>query len=267
MGLTFGAPGACQRFAGSPLGVERTSDSMRLPYWSSWPIIDASAANAEMAKKKTAKTPVRITRRARTLATYRVRPCHPGQGHDAPRPTGAGRDVKLNTFAARCADTFHDKLRLGDDFLAGVTRLAVARTAPEARDAVLGQATVSEFVPNEATKGFLFHWQSFGQDARRVRRAFRFDSLAPQLVARLVSMHDDPEADYALDVARSYRLTAHDTWSAVSSTGLGDALNGRQGVFRQSSDPPPQCIVGHDDACHRAAARPCSLTTDPLPTW
>jgi hypothetical protein len=57
-------------------------------------------------------------------------------------------------------------------------------------------------------------------------------------------MHDDPEADFALDVGPSYRLTAHDTWSAVSSTGLGDALDGRQGVFRQSSDPPPQCIVG-----------------------
>jgi hypothetical protein len=45
--------------------------------------------------------------------------------------------MKLNALAARRADAFHDELRLGDDFLAGVTRLAVACTAPEARDAVL----------------------------------------------------------------------------------------------------------------------------------
>ena len=57
-------------------------------------------------------------------------------------------------------------------------------------------------------------------------------------------MHDNPEADFALDVGRSYRLTADDTWSAASSTGPGDALDGRQGVFRQSGDPPPQGIVG-----------------------
>jgi hypothetical protein len=52
--------------------------------------------------------------------------------------------MKLNALTARRADTFHNKLRLGDDFLAGVTRLAVASTTPETRDTVLGQTTGSE---------------------------------------------------------------------------------------------------------------------------
>jgi hypothetical protein len=47
-----------------------------------------------------------------------------------------------------------------------------------------------------------------------------------------VSVHDDPDADFALDVGRGYRLTADDTWSAVSSTGLGDAVDEGQGIFR-----------------------------------
>jgi hypothetical protein len=81
-----------------------------------------SAANAEMAKKKTAKTPMRITRRARTSGVPHVEAPH----------------VKLDTQTSRRADPFHDKLRFGDNFLAGVTRLAVASTAPEARDTVLG---------------------------------------------------------------------------------------------------------------------------------
>jgi hypothetical protein len=46
-------------------------------------------------------------------------------------------NMKLNALAARRADAFHDKLPLGDEFLAGVTRLAIARTTPEARDTVL----------------------------------------------------------------------------------------------------------------------------------
>src|ERR1700737_576575 len=66
-------------------------------------------------------------------------------------------DMKLNALAACRADTLHHKLRLGDDFLAGVTRLAVARPTPQARDAVLGQPTVSKLGSNEATKDFLFH--------------------------------------------------------------------------------------------------------------
>jgi len=43
---------------------------------------------------------------------------------------------------------------------------------------------------------------------------------------------DDPDADFALDIGRSYRLAAHDAWSAGSSMGLGDTVDGREGVFR-----------------------------------
>lgn len=59
-----------------------------------------------------------------------------------------------------------------------------------------------------------------------------------------MGVHDDPDADFALDVGRSYRLAADDAWPAASSTGPGDAVNEGQGVFGQSSDPPSQCIVG-----------------------
>ena len=65
--------------------------------------------------------------------------------------------VKLNAFASRRADPFHDKLRLGDDLLTGVTRLAVAGATPEARDTVLGQTTVSELASNQTAENLLLH--------------------------------------------------------------------------------------------------------------
>jgi hypothetical protein len=68
--------------------------------------------------------------------------------------------------------------------------------------------------------------------------------LAPQLVAGLVSPHHDPDADFALDLGRGYRLTAHDARQAGPSMGSGDTVDGREGVFRQPSDPPPERIVG-----------------------
>src|ERR1700730_12266542 len=54
--------------------------------------------------------------------------------------------VKLDSQTSRRTDPFHDKLRFGDNFLAGVTRLAVASAAPEARDTVLRSAPVSKCV-------------------------------------------------------------------------------------------------------------------------
>jgi len=69
--------------------------------------------------------------------------------------------VKLNAFASRRADPFHDKfhdkLRLGDDLLTGVTRLAVAGATPEARNTVLGQTTVSELASHQVAESLLFH--------------------------------------------------------------------------------------------------------------
>jgi hypothetical protein len=65
--------------------------------------------------------------------------------------------VKLNAFASRRADPFHDKLRRGDDLLTGVTCLAVAGATPEPRDAVLGQTTVSELASNQTAENLLFH--------------------------------------------------------------------------------------------------------------
>ena len=66
-------------------------------------------------------------------------------------------NVKLNVFASRRADPFHDKLRRGDDLLTGVTRLAVASATPEPRDTVLGQTTVSELPSNQMAESLLFH--------------------------------------------------------------------------------------------------------------
>ena len=72
-------------------------------------------------------------------------------------PDVEASNVKLNAFASRRADPFHDKLRRGDDLLTGVTRLAVAGATPEARDTVLGQATVSELASNQTAENLLFH--------------------------------------------------------------------------------------------------------------
>ena len=72
-------------------------------------------------------------------------------------PDVEASNVKLNAFASRRADPFHDKLRLGDDLLTGVTRLAVAGATPEARDTVLGQTAVSELPSNQMAESLLFH--------------------------------------------------------------------------------------------------------------
>jgi hypothetical protein len=72
-------------------------------------------------------------------------------------PDVEASNVKLNAFASRRADPFHDKLRRGDALLTGVTRLAVASATPEARDTVLGQTTVSELPSNQVAEGLLFH--------------------------------------------------------------------------------------------------------------
>jgi hypothetical protein len=72
-------------------------------------------------------------------------------------PDVEASNVKLNAFASRRADPFHDKLRRGDALLTSVTRLAVASATPEARDTVLGQTTVSELPSNQMAEGLLFH--------------------------------------------------------------------------------------------------------------
>lgn len=72
-------------------------------------------------------------------------------------PDVKASNVKLNAFASRRADPFHDKLRRGDDLLTSVTRLAVAGATPEARDAVLGQTTVSELASNQTAENLLLH--------------------------------------------------------------------------------------------------------------
>jgi hypothetical protein len=65
--------------------------------------------------------------------------------------------VKLNPFATRRADPFHDKLRLADEVLTGVTRFTGTSTAPNAGDTVLRQATVGELALDQETKGGLLH--------------------------------------------------------------------------------------------------------------
>ena len=78
--------------------------------------------------------------------------------------------MKLNALTPCRTDPFHNKLRLGDEFLARITRLAVASAAPDARDTVLGQTAVCELGANEATKGFLFQgappWSAVSEGAR-----------------------------------------------------------------------------------------------------
>src|SRR3984893_8669945 len=81
-----------------------------------------------------------------------------------------------------------------------------------------------------------------GRQAPQTGIPLRF--LAPQLVARLVSPQHDPDACFALDLGRVYRLTAHDARQAGPSMGSGDTVDEREGVFRQPSDPPPERIVG-----------------------
>ena len=66
--------------------------------------------------------------------------------------------VKLHTEAAGGgADALDDELSPGDDLLAGVTGLAVPRSAPHPRDAVLRQATVRELASDEDTECVVFH--------------------------------------------------------------------------------------------------------------
>jgi hypothetical protein len=67
------------------------------------------------------------------------------------------RHVKLNPFAARRADPFHDKLRLADQLIAGVTRLTRTSSAPNARNTVLRKPTIGELALDQETKGVLLH--------------------------------------------------------------------------------------------------------------
>lgn len=65
--------------------------------------------------------------------------------------------MELNPFAARRADPFHDKLRLTDDSIAGVTRLTRTSSAPNARNTVLRKPTIGELALDQGTKGVRVH--------------------------------------------------------------------------------------------------------------
>jgi hypothetical protein len=54
-------------------------------------------------------------------------------------------------------DSFHQQLVLGEDCVAGVARFAVAWSTPDRSDAVVRQATVLEFEPDDATEDLLVH--------------------------------------------------------------------------------------------------------------
>ena len=72
-------------------------------------------------------------------------------------PQGEAPHMELNPFAARRADPFHDELRLGDDFLAGVTRLTRTSSAPNARNTVLRKPTIGELASDQEPKAVLLH--------------------------------------------------------------------------------------------------------------
>jgi hypothetical protein len=71
-------------------------------------------------------------------------------------------DVELQRRLAVEGDAFHDERGLRDDVLTGVADRALARTAPEARDAVVRQPSVGELLSNEETEGLLFDWRPAG---------------------------------------------------------------------------------------------------------
>jgi hypothetical protein len=54
-------------------------------------------------------------------------------------------------------DSFHQQLVLGEDCVAGVARFAVAWSTPDGSEAVMRQATVLEFEPDDATEDLLVH--------------------------------------------------------------------------------------------------------------
>jgi hypothetical protein len=53
--------------------------------------------------------------------------------------------------------SFYQQLVLGEDCVAGVARFAVAWSTPDRFDAVMRQATVLEFAPDDATEDLLVH--------------------------------------------------------------------------------------------------------------
>jgi hypothetical protein len=65
--------------------------------------------------------------------------------------------MELDPFAACRADPFHDKLRLTDQFIAGVTRLARTSSPPNARNTVLRQPTIGKLGLDQETKGARVH--------------------------------------------------------------------------------------------------------------
>src|SRR5216683_1978028 len=71
------------------------------------------------------------------------------------------------------------RLRLGDDLLTGVTRLAVAGATPEARDTVLGQTTVSELASNQTAENLLFHVAPITCWRRQIHRGNRIVRRSP----------------------------------------------------------------------------------------
>ena len=54
-------------------------------------------------------------------------------------------------------DSFHQQLVAGEDCVAGVARFAAAWSSPDHFDAVMRQATVFEFAPDDATEDLLVH--------------------------------------------------------------------------------------------------------------
>ena len=106
---------------------------------------------------------------SRTMYPSSIRACPLCSGWGAALfvPQVEAPNMELNPFAARRADPFHDKLRLTDQFIAGVTRLTRTGAAPKARNTVLRKSTIGELALDQKTKGGRVHevprwWLSAG---------------------------------------------------------------------------------------------------------
>jgi hypothetical protein len=105
---------------------------------------------------KLAALGLRSQDRLSTLARY-----DPICAPSLPVPHVEARDVELQRRLALEGDALHDERGLGDGFFTRVTDLAVARTTPEPRDAVVRKPSVGELLANEETEGLLVHERAF----------------------------------------------------------------------------------------------------------
>src|SRR5512134_1673635 len=71
-------------------------------------------------------------------------------------PVVEASHMKLHSLHA-LTDAFHHELVFRNGGITGETRLVVPSAAPDTRDAVVREASVCQFFPDETTKEVLFH--------------------------------------------------------------------------------------------------------------